>query len=139
MISQGIRSTQPRIPHRHTTNHRISVTMVPTTQLKYTMASDFPGRYPVTSARGHKYIFLMVDYDSNYIHAVPIKSRKANELVAGFRTCYKTLIDNGLQGTYVQLDNEASKLLTTYIKSNHMEYQLASPGDHRINYAERAI
>ena len=110
MISQGIRSTQPRIPHRHTTNHRIGVNVVPTKQLKYTMASDLPGRYPVTSARGHKYIFLIVDYDSNYIHAVPIKSCKAEELVYGFRTCYKTLTDNGLQGTYVRLDNETSKL-----------------------------
>jgi len=139
MISQGIRSTQPRVPHRHTTNHRISVNVVPTTQLKYTVASDLPGRYPITSARGHKYIFLMVDYDSNYIHAVPIKSRKADALVDGFRTCYKTLLDNGLQGTYVRLDNEASRLLTTYIREQRMEYQLASPGDHRINYAERAI
>ena len=46
MISQGIRSTQTRIPHRHTTNHRISVNVVPTKQLKYTMASDLPGRLP---------------------------------------------------------------------------------------------
>ena len=84
MIRQGIRSTQPQIPHRHVTNHRISVNVVPTKQLEYTMASDLPGRYPVTSARGHKYIFLMVDYDSNYIHAVPIKSHKAEDLVAGF-------------------------------------------------------
>eukprot|EP00532_Pseudo-nitzschia_australis_P014697 CAMPEP_0168284554 /NCGR_PEP_ID=MMETSP0141_2-20121125/23578_1 /TAXON_ID=44445 /ORGANISM="Pseudo-nitzschia australis, Strain 10249 10 AB" /LENGTH=143 /DNA_ID=CAMNT_0008228585 /DNA_START=853 /DNA_END=1284 /DNA_ORIENTATION=- len=81
----------------------------------------------------------MVDYDSNYIHAVPIKSRKAEDLVAGFDACYQTLTDNGIEGTYVRLDNEASKLLIQYIKSNNMDYQLASPGDHQINYAERAI
>ena len=43
----------------------------------------------------------MVDYDSNYIHAVPIKLRKAEELVAGFGACYRNLTDNELTGTYV--------------------------------------
>eukprot|EP00532_Pseudo-nitzschia_australis_P011281 CAMPEP_0168233864 /NCGR_PEP_ID=MMETSP0140_2-20121125/17949_1 /TAXON_ID=44445 /ORGANISM="Pseudo-nitzschia australis, Strain 10249 10 AB" /LENGTH=183 /DNA_ID=CAMNT_0008166597 /DNA_START=687 /DNA_END=1235 /DNA_ORIENTATION=- len=81
----------------------------------------------------------MVDYDSKYIHAVPIKSRKAEDLVEGFRACYSNLTTNGLAGTYVRLDNEASRLLIQHIKSNNMEYQLASPGDHHINYAERAI
>mmetsp|Transcript_5795 Transcript_5795/g.12600 ORF Transcript_5795/g.12600 Transcript_5795/m.12600 type:complete len:247 (-) Transcript_5795:639-1379(-) len=36
MINQGIRLTQPRLPHRHVTNHRINVNVVPTSKLKYT-------------------------------------------------------------------------------------------------------
>jgi hypothetical protein len=59
---------------------------------------DLPGRYPVTSARGHKYIFVMYDYDSNFINAIPIKSRKSHILVEAFKECYSALCQNGLTG-----------------------------------------
>ena len=39
---------------------------------KELLATDLPGRYPVTSARGHKYLFVIHNYDANYIHATPI-------------------------------------------------------------------
>ena len=50
-------------------------------QLKELITTDLPGRYPVISKRGHKYLLVIYDYDANYIHATPIKSRKAEELV----------------------------------------------------------
>ena len=81
----------------------------------------------------------MVDTDSNYITAVPIKSRRAEDLVAGYKACYKVLLDSGLRATLIRLDNEASQLLIKAIESNSLDYQLASPGDHRTNFAERAI
>ena len=109
------------------------------TELKHTISTDLPGRYPITSALGHKYIFLMVDYDSNYIHAVPLKSRKAEALVKGFNECYNVLHANGFDTDIVRLDNEVSKLLINYITTNKLSYQLVSLGDHQTNYAERAI
>ena len=107
--------------------------------LKNLIASDLPGRYPITSARGHKYLFVMYDFDTNYINAVPIKSRKSSELVRGFKECYDTLKKNGLNARLLRLDNEVSKDLIAEIEENKLVYQLASPGDHRLNHAERAI
>ena len=80
------------------------------TELKHTISTDLPGCYPITSARGHKYIFLMVDYDSNYIHAVPIKSCKAEAFVKSFNECYNVLCANGFEADLVRLDNKVSKL-----------------------------
>ena len=138
MIKQGIRSTQtppPKDPDNmgHSKRHKVSMHAIPTDTLKYTIATDLPGWHPVTSARGHKNIFLMVDYDSNYIHAVPIKSRKAVDLISGFEICYATLTSNGLTAEYVRLDNEMSNLLLTHIEDEALTYQLASPGDHYVN------
>ena len=50
----------------------------------------------------------MVNYDSNYIHAVPIKPRKAEVLVEIFNECYNVLRANGFEADLVRLDNEVS-------------------------------
>lgn len=63
-------------------------------ELKELIASDLPGRFPIESARGHKYLFILYDYDANYIQAVPIKSRKSEELIRGFNATYKVLLKN---------------------------------------------
>jgi hypothetical protein len=38
-----------------------------------------------------------------------------------------------------QLDNETSADLIKAIEERNINYQIASPGDHRLNQAERAI
>ena len=77
---------------------------------------DQLGRYPTTSARGHQYVMVIYDYDSAYINAIPMKSRKSNELVRAFELGYKELTDAGLTGQVMRLDNEISKDLITAIK-----------------------
>ena len=55
--------------------------MVCTKELTGLVGLDQTGRFPITSDRGYKYLFIMYDKDVNFIHGVPIKSRKAAELV----------------------------------------------------------
>ena len=38
-----------------------------------------------------------------------------------------------------QLDNELSKELIIEIEKKGLDYQIASPGDHQLNHAEKAI
>mmetsp|Transcript_27957 Transcript_27957/g.60145 ORF Transcript_27957/g.60145 Transcript_27957/m.60145 type:complete len:98 (-) Transcript_27957:541-834(-) len=89
--------------------------------LKHTIATDLSGRYPTTSTREHKYIFLMFDFDSNYIHAVPIKSQKAKALMKGFNKCFQVLKNNGFQANIVRLDNEVSQKPITYITNQQLD------------------
>ena len=107
-IKQGTKSTtvQPVVPEKQTSAHDLRIytirtdTMVDTVspdRLKELLATDLPGRYPVTSARGHKYVFVMYDYNANYIHATPIKSRKSEELIRGFRESYEVLTKHGIR------------------------------------------
>ena len=154
MIRKNVRSTQVKqdpvkeelLPHPtrpRNSDHDVGVYIVDAkdsnTTLKNLIASDLPGRYPITSARGHKYLFVMYDFDTNYINAVPIKSRKSCELVRGFKECYETLKKNGLNARLLRLDNEVSKELIAVIEKNKLVYQLASPSDHRLNHAKRVI
>ena len=100
MIKQGIQST---VTHNHTRTkcHKIEVMTFKNTELKHTISVNLLGHYPVTSARDHKYIFLMVDYDSNYIHAVPTKSCRADALVTEFNECYNVFRNNGFEADMV--------------------------------------
>jgi len=69
----------------------ISINDVTNCKLTGVFGTDQTGRFPVTSARGYKYIFILFDNDTNLIHGVPIKSRKANELVRAFKESYDEL------------------------------------------------
>jgi hypothetical protein len=119
--------------------HDVSTHIIEAADLRNLIATDLPGRYPITSARGHKYLFLMYDHDSNFINAIPIHSRKTPELIRAFKECYNELRDHGLTARLLKLDNEVSKDLIKVITDTGLEYQLVSPGDHRQNPAERAI
>jgi hypothetical protein len=52
---------------------------------KKAMYTDQTGRFPITSARGNKYIMVAVELDGNYIDAEPVKSRKATDLTVSYQ------------------------------------------------------
>ena len=52
---------------------------------------------------------------------------------------YNELICAGIRPIIHQLDNKCSQEMITVIKANGTKYQLAPPGDHRTNPAERAV
>ena len=67
------------LPHRTTdaskTHHVGIARVLPIDQMAGTVSTDITGRFPITSARGNAYVFVMYDYDSNAILASPIKDR----------------------------------------------------------------
>jgi hypothetical protein len=97
------------------------------------------GIFPVVSRKGNKYIMILYDYDSNDILAQPIKDRTAPELLRAFQVMEQELVARGLKPKLMKLDNEASKLLKTYLHQQNITFQLFPPYSHRRNSAERAI
>jgi hypothetical protein len=77
--------------------------------------TDQTGRFPVISSKGHKYIMILYDYDSNVILAQPIKDRTSPELLKAFQTMEQVLVAKGLKPKLMRIDNVASKILKTYI------------------------
>ena len=77
--------------------------------MKNLIAMDLPGRFPTTSASGNKYIFVMVDYDSDYIKFTPMTSRTKEEMVRCFELCYNEFKEAGFTARLLKLDNEVSK------------------------------
>ena len=60
-------------------------------------------------------------------------------MVEAYNQCYQQLMDAGLTLILQHLDNEVSKDLITFIKAKHLDYQLSSPNEDRLNPAERAV
>jgi hypothetical protein len=93
----------------------------------------------VVSSKGNKYIMILYDYDRNAILAQPIKDRTAPELLKAFQVMEQELVARGLKPKLKKLDNEASKLLKTYLHQQNITFRLVPPYSHRRNSAERAI
>jgi hypothetical protein len=101
--------------------------------------SDQTSRFPHTSSRGHKYVMIFYDHDSNAILAEPIKSRSQQALVQAFSKLHLYLRERGLQPLLHILDNECPATLKSFIRSQGATFQLAPPHLHRTNAAEKAI
>ena len=71
-------------------------------------------------------MMIMYDYDSAYINAIPMPSRKSDELVRAFEQGYEELTEARLTGQLMRLDNEISKDLITAIKEQDLKYQLVN-------------
>ena len=52
---------------------------------------------------------------------------------------YEEIKKAGINPVLHRLGNETSTDLIKEIEIKGMDYQIASPGDHRLNHAERAI
>jgi hypothetical protein len=101
--------------------------------------TDQTGRFTVVSSKGSKYIMILYDYDSNAILAKPIKDRTAPELLRAFQIMEQELVARGLKPKLMKLDNEASKLLKTYLHQQNITFQFVPPYSHRRNTVEREI
>jgi hypothetical protein len=76
------------------------------------------------------------------INAVAIKNRKKESLIKGYNEmCVEDLQKAGINPVILlhRLDNETSKDLVKEIEKKGLKYKIASPADHRLNHAERAI
>jgi hypothetical protein len=62
-----------------------------------------------------------------------MKSRKAPDLVAAYNELHQQLLDGGVKPVLQRLDNEISRVLIKAINDKGIDYQLASPHDHRLN------
>jgi hypothetical protein len=117
----------------------VGVHLVGMEELNGMISTDQTGRFPVKSSNGKSYIMVLYNYDSNGIIATTMKSRKAPDLVAAYNKLHQQLLDGGIKPVLQRLDNEVSKVLIQAIKDKGIDFQLASPNDHRLNPAERAI
>jgi hypothetical protein len=118
---------------------RVGVHLVGMEDLNGMVSTDQTGRFPVKSLEGKSYIMVMYNYDSNVILATTMTSRLAPDLVAAYNELHQQLLDGGVKPVLQRLINEISRVLTKAITDKGIDYQLASPHDHRLNPAERAI
>ena len=101
--------------------------------------TDLTGKFPTTSRRGNKYIFVLYNWDTNSIIARAMKNRTDEEFLRVHDEIIDELTIKGVKPTTQRLDNEASKAYTNNITKHGIKYQLTPAQIHRRNIAERAI
>ena len=100
---------------------------------------DATGRFGTQSSSGNNYVLVVYDYDSNGILAIPFPNRRAESILAAYKTAHSRLCAAGCKPQLQRLDNEASPALQDYLTAEAVDYQLVPPHVHRRNAAERAI
>ena len=101
--------------------------------------TDQTGQFPCPSISGNKYLFVLYDYDANYIDAVPMPSRTQHQILIAYKKSTDMLRKRGFTPKLQRLDNECSQTLKDYMDEQEVNYQLTPAGLHRRNNAERAI
>jgi len=108
-------------------------------QNKNIIYSNLPGLFPVQSYAGNNYIFVAYVYKINTILMRLMKSRSDESMVKAFTDIYAYLKPKNLQPKLHVLDNECSKAVQTFIKSNGTDIQIVKPHNHSVNAAEPAV
>ena len=101
--------------------------------------TDQTGRFPVPSSKGNKYILVAYHYNSNTIHAEPLKTRSGLDLISSYQKLHSLLTNRGFRPHLHILDNECPNVLKTFMREVIEQFQLVPPHIHRRNSAERAI
>ena len=140
---QGLQSTKDLQqdffpPHEPTKTFHIAAKIEPFSP-KHTAYTDLTGRFPHKSSRGHQYLLVLYDYDSNAILAAPLKSRQAQEITKTWNNLHTKLTRHGHITKHYILDNECSADLKLAMVKANLSFELAPPNIHRRNAAERAI
>ena len=142
---QGVRSTQesdventeedsPNTPKK---KHKEILIKIWDTQEK--SFTDQTGKFPYQSVDGHRYLMIMVEVDSNYIDAEPMKNKSGKEHIRAYQALLERIKATGVCDPKLHiLDNEASKEYQQEIKKQ-CKMQMVPPDTHRRNIAERAI
>ena len=96
-------------------------------------------RFSVTSSKGNKYILFAYHYDSNTIHAEPLKTRSGLDITAEYQKLHSSLTNRGLIPQLHILENECPNVLKTFMMEVNEQFQLVSPHIHWRNSSEQAI
>ena len=106
---------------------------------KHKAFGDLTGQFPVKTSRGHRYIYLLYDYDSNAILVEPVQNRQAQTIAKAWKKLTDRLWQQGHPYLHFVLDNELSTNLVNAFKKYDIKYECVPPNLHRRNSAERAI
>jgi hypothetical protein len=73
--------------------------------------TDQTGRFIVSSSDGNNQLFVLLDYDVNFIAAEPMKNKSSPDIISAYKRAYKKPWQAGLSPKLQRLDNECSEAL----------------------------
>ena len=114
-------------------------TLDPRTTKEGKIYSNLCGRFPTTSIRGNKYVYVMNVYECNSILTIATNNRRDKDMIRAFTSLTEDLKSGRINPGFHFMDNEASTALNMTMTSMNNKYQLVPPSNHRANNSERAI
>ena len=119
-------------PSQETNNIKTSyiMCMIITTTDICKSYSDQSGKFPITSSRGHRYIFVFYHYDTNNILGIPIKSRNTSDLCEAWLQVFQRCKAHGETPNTHTLENEYSREMKHMFENEDVAYQLVPPHIH---------
>ena len=112
---------------------------VKVTDLTGKVSTDQTGCFPITSSRGNKYIMVLYCHDANAILTRPLKTKSALHQLEAIQSLHQFLASRGLSPKLHVLDNECPTIVSDYLRTQRINFQLVPPHIHRTNAAEKAI
>ena len=94
---------------------------------KQQIATDQTGKFPFTSNKGNKYIFVLYGYVRNFILICPMNSRADSEFIRVLTDLHEHLLTRGIKPAYMRMYNEASPAFQGELKAKNIDFQLAPP------------
>jgi hypothetical protein len=86
-----------------------------------------------------QHIFVVYIYDLSISLVCTMPSKNDAAMIITSTKIFPTLAAGRYKPTLNVTDNECSKMVEAYIKSNKMNIHLVLPHKHRVNAAKRAI
>ena len=122
---KGLRPTQEKVMNseldpeqdqfpQSTQSEKNNLVFFKTVDLSGKIYTDQTGRLPVTSSKGNKYIMVAYHYNSNTIHAEPLKTISGLDLTSAYQKLHSLLTNRGLRPHLHILDNECPNILNLY-------------------------
>ena len=144
MRRQGLQSTKEKYPDtdledKIKTNIVYCTTVGPITTKEGKIYSNLCGRFPTTSSRGDKYIYVMYVYDCNSILTTATKNKINKEMIRAFTPLTEYLRIRGIHPGFHFMENESSTALNMTMTTMNIKCQLVPPSNHIANNAEISI
>ena len=96
---------------------------------------DLTGRFSNQSSRGHNYIFLTYNYDSNTILVKAIPNREIDTIISAWKSIHYRLQQHGIIITRYILDNEYSSAFKISLSQEKLTFELVPPNQYQQNTA----
>ena len=106
---------------------------------KGTLYTDATGALPVRSIDGNQYYYVAYDYDTNYVHTVPVKDLAGATIIKTFAKIFTKMEQQGHKPRLNITDNQAVAPLKRYLAQKNCKWKFVEPSNHRVNAVERAI
>jgi hypothetical protein len=91
------------------------------------------------SLEGNVCFLVVYHYEFNAILALPILGFSDDIIFQAYKQIYEMIKSKGFVIRFNVMDNQASKVIKTFLTSKQCDLMLVEPNNHRIKTAECAI